>query len=136
MTQTPPFPAVLSGVYRTPADVGQLRSQSHDAGVAWWEIDMGAHPGKRAALNAIAKSVGAPASTFGENWDALADVLQDLSWDSAPRRVLHLRGRWDAGADERATLVEVLRASADYWRSRARSFVVFVDDAAELPAWR
>jgi hypothetical protein len=135
MTESSQFPAARSGVYRTPADVSRLESQSREADLAWLEIQLDAFPGKRAGLNAIAKTMGAPAGTFGENWDALADVLQDLSWDDASGHVLHLRGHWDASPDDRATLVEVLRASADYWRSRSRAFLVFLDDVAELPAW-
>ena len=34
-----------------------------------------------------------------------------------------------------ATLIEVLRHAADYWKARGTPFVVFVDDAAELPLW-
>jgi hypothetical protein len=135
MTQTTQFSSERSGVYRAPDDMSRLRPLSHDAGLAWSEVDLNAFPGKQAALDAIASAVGAPAATFGANWDALADVLQDLSWRAAPGHVLHLRGHWGASADDRATLVEVLRASADYWRSRGKPFVVFVDGLAELPGW-
>jgi Barstar (barnase inhibitor) len=115
--------------------VSRLQSQARASGLPWSEIDLTASPGKHAGIHALARAVGAPAATFGANWDALADVLQDLSWHAAPGCVLHLRGDWNASIDERATLLEVLRASADYWRGRGRPFVVLVDGAAELPAW-
>jgi hypothetical protein len=135
MTQPAHFASERSGVYRTPSDVSRVQGQSAAAGLAWSEVDLGACPGKNAGVQAIAKAIGAPAATFGTNWDALADVLQDLSWRPAAGHVLHVRGTWDASADDRATLLEVLRASADYWRSRGRLFVVFVDAGTELPAW-
>ena len=135
MTQSEPFPSTHSGVYRTAADVSRLQSQARASGLAWSEIDLRASPGKHAAIHALAGAIGAPAATFGANWDALADVLQDLSWVTAPGYVLHLRGDWNASSDERATLLEVLRASADYWRSKGTPFIVFVDGAAELPSW-
>jgi hypothetical protein len=112
-----------------------LHAQARDAGLAWSELALDAFPGKQAALGAIARAIGAPGDTFGGNWDALADVLQDLSWHAHSGHVLHLRGKWEAGVDDRATLLEVLRASADYWRSRGRPFIVFVDHATDLPPW-
>lgn len=80
----------------------------------------------------------AAASDFGRNWDALADVLQDLSWQAASAYVLHLR---ECAAASRAlgrdwaTLLEILAESAMYWKRRRKPFVVLVDDAAELPPW-
>jgi hypothetical protein len=135
MTQSTQFSSERSGVYRTPDDVSRLQTHSREAGLAWSEVGLDVFPGKQAALDAIAGAIGAPSGTFGANWDALADVLQDLSWRASGGHVLHLRGRWDASADDTATLVEVLRASADYWRSRGKPFFVFVDGLAELPAW-
>jgi Barstar (barnase inhibitor) len=135
MTQSDEFSSVRSGVYRAAAEVNRLQSQSQESGLAWSEVDLDAFPGKHAAIEAIASAIGAPAATFGANWDALADVLQDLSWRAASGQVLHLRGRWDANGDDCATLLEVLRASADYWRSRGKPFIVIVDGAAQLPPW-
>jgi hypothetical protein len=135
MTQSAQFSSERSGVYRTVPDVSRLRAQATDAGLVWSEVTLDAFSGKHAGIGAIARAIGAPAATFGTNWDALADVLQDLSWHAASGHVLHLRGRWDANADDRATLVEVLRASADYWRSKGKPFFVFADDPAELPEW-
>jgi hypothetical protein len=135
MTQPPQLSNERSGVYRTPDDASRLRAQAGSEALGWSEVDLAAAPGKHAGIAAIASAMRVPGDTFGANWDALADVLQDLSWDSAAGHVLRLRGPWNASVDERATLLEVLRASADYWRSRGKPFVVFVDGAPELPAW-
>jgi hypothetical protein len=135
MTRISAFPSERSGVYRTPADVNQLKTQALDAGLTWSEVSLDASPGKRAALDAIAQAIGAPAPTFGGNWDALADVLQDLSWHPSAGQVLHLRGKWQASGDDHATLLEIARASADYWRAKGKLFFVFVDGAVELAPW-
>lgn len=135
MTQDPPFTSERSGVYCTPADATWLQTQAREAGLRWSNVSLDAFAGKRAALEAIAHAIGAPTVTFGANWDALADVLQDLSWHAPAGHVLHLRGKWNASGDDRATLVEVARASADYWRAKGRPFFVFIDDSGELPQW-
>jgi hypothetical protein len=135
MMQSTHFRGERSGVYRTPPEASSLHAQARHAGLAWSELALDAFPGKHAALGAIARAIGAPHDTFGANWDALADVLQDLSWHAPSGHVLHLHGKWDASVDDRATLLEVLRASADYWRSRGQPFIVFVDDSTELPPW-
>jgi hypothetical protein len=135
MTPSAHFPSERSGVYRTPRDVSRLQVQAAEAGLDWSEVDLDASPGKDGGIQAIARAVGAPAATFGTNWDALADVLQDLSWRPAAGHVLHMRGTWQASVDDRATLLEVLRATADYWRARGRPFLVLADSAPELPLW-
>ena len=137
MTYSQPFPSSRSGVYRTPSDVDRLESEAQSGGHAWAEIGLGVCRTKQDALAAIADAVGAPAASFGANWDALADVLQDLSWRHAAGQTLRLRGTEALEpASERTTLLEVLQASAAYWRSRGKPFFAFVDDARELPEWR
>jgi Barstar (barnase inhibitor) len=135
MTQAAQFSSERSGVYRTPDDADRLQSQLEAAGIGWVDVNLDACPGKHAGIEAIARAVGAPRDTFGANWDALADVLQDLSWKAAAGHVLQLRGHWNASVDEGATLLEVLRASADYWRTRGKAFVVFMDGGGSLPSW-
>jgi hypothetical protein len=126
-----------SGVYRTPADVAILRDCA-GATLTWWEIDLGSVRTKHDLMNAFAAACGYP-GTFGHNWDALADVLQDFSWEHAAGYVLHLchadRARVSLGADWRV-LLDVLDESASYWKVRERAFVVFIDGATEFASWR
>lgn len=142
MTGSPPrttFTPAHSGVYRAPSSLAALRDTVVAARGAWIEIDLGSVKDKAALLKAFAAAFAFPA-TFGGNWDALADCLQDLSWRRDRGCVLYLRG---AGAYARtaplewATTLEIVTISANYWKTRDRSFVVLAADLAELPefAW-
>jgi hypothetical protein len=129
------FTAAQSGVYRTPAHVDAVR-QSIAPGKAWLEIDLGRAGNKNELMEAFADS-GFPAG-FGRNWDALADALSDLSWAPAEGYVLRLGNAGRAAlalGNEWATLIEVLRHAADYWKAHGKPFVALVDDAGELPPW-
>src|SRR6478672_1497548 len=98
MTYSQPFPSSRSGVYRTPSDVDRLESEAQSGGHAWAEIGLGVCRTKQ----------DAPAASFGANGDALADVLQDLSWRHAAGQTLRLRGTEALEpASERTTLLEV-----------------------------
>ena len=126
-----------SGVYRAPQKLGSLRTALVQDDSAWLEADLAQARTKAELLERLASACAFPA-TFGRNWDALADALQDMSWRPACAYVLHLRHAAAAaqalGADW-ATLLEVLSSSAMYWKEHGKAFVVFVDDAPELPQW-
>jgi hypothetical protein len=128
---TPP----QSGVYRTPVHVDAVRgSIAKDA--LWLDLDL-AHAGSKSGLMDAFAGIGLPGH-FGRNWDALSDVLTDLAWHDAPAYVLRLANAAPAAralGSDWATLIEVLRHAADYWKAKGKPFVVFVDDAAELPLW-
>lgn len=79
---------------------------------------------KDALLDAIAGALAFP-STFGGNWDALADSLGDLSWLPAPGYVLlldHCADLRDAAPEDFATLLEILDEAAT---AHARAGVPF-----------
>lgn len=79
-------------------------------------------------LEAIARELQFPA-WFGDNWDALEDSLGDLSWRKGEGHVLLFTGY----PEERALLIDVLRASAEYWAGRGKPFfAVFIDPGRRL----
>ena len=83
-------------------------------------VDLASATGKRALIDAIATALEFP-STFGHNWDALADSLGDLSWLPAPGYMLlldHTQGLREAAADDFDTLLEILE---DATRAHARA---------------
>lgn len=126
----------VNGVYRAPAAVALLQTIVRRAGLRWVVVDLRRARGKHALLGACARGFQFPAS-FGGNWDALADCLQDLSWLAEPGTVVLLRGDADfavAAPDEHAMLLEILAASAEYWQSRGRVFIALSEDGAGLPA--
>jgi hypothetical protein len=124
-----------SGVYRTPRLLAPLREAGAAARCAWIEMDLAAVTDKAGLLAVFAAALAFP-PTFGSNWDALADSLQDLSWRRERGYVMHLGG---AGALSRAapadwaTALEILAASAIYWKDRGTVFIVLADGIAGLP---
>lgn len=78
---------------------------------------------KAGYLAALAAAVGAPES-FGSNWDALADVLQDLSWADAPAYELRLYGAAALSEADAAIAADILAGTADFWAARGKSFRV------------
>ena len=125
-----------SGVYRSPPDRAGLVARVVGAGGSAVSADLAPVRTKSELLATLARSLALPA-TFGANWDALADSLQDLPVPPQGS-VLHLE---HTNAVERAlagewlTFVEILRDAAVYWKEHGKAFVVFIDDASELPAW-
>jgi RNAse (barnase) inhibitor barstar len=100
-------------------------------------VDVHAVRSKRELLEALSGALALPDS-FGRNWDALADSLQDLP---VPENgwLLHLEHgsalQAPLGSDW-LTLLEILGEAAIYWKGRGRAFVVLIDGATELPLWR
>lgn len=125
-----------NGVYRAPAAVALLQTIVRRAGLRWVVVDLRRARGKHALLSACARGFVFPES-FGGNWDALADSLQDLSWLAEPGTVALLRGDADfavVAPDEHAMLLEILGASAEYWQPRGRVFIALSEGSAGLPA--
>ena len=136
MTATARFPAERSGVYGWTLGAAS-RSSATAAGVEWLEADLEKAGDKKTLLRKIAAAAGYP-GVFGENWDALADVLQDLAWRPADAYVLRLSNAAHARrtpGDDWRTLLGILSDTAAYWKRRGKAFVVLVDDAPELPQW-
>lgn len=135
MTTLAPFLSKRSGVYLVPADIHGLEDAARDRNLAWSIVDLGNVSGKEALMSAFAAALEAPPS-FGRNWDALADVLGDLSWRPAAGFVLHIaRASAFASASpaEWATLLEVLRDAAMYWRDKSVPFFALFETDAPLP---
>lgn len=137
MNEPTVFAPERAGVYRAPTRLQVVRDSVIAAGGSWFDIDLAPVRTKAQLLGAFAAAGDFP-PTFGCNWDALADVLQDLSWRRATGYVLHLRQSAPAvfalGADWQ-TLLEVLAESAMYWKDRGKPFIALVDHASELPPW-
>ncbi|MGW8182626.1 MAG: barstar family protein [Burkholderiales bacterium] len=121
--------AERSGVYLAPADTSAIRAAATRGSLAWAELDSAAARSKDQFLAACARDLGFP-DWFGGNWDALADCLQDRSWQPAPGLVVLWRGasRFAATApDDFATALEIFRDAATYWKERGRLFIALLD---------
>ena len=138
MSRSSPLAAERSGLYRAPAAPDRLREKAEASGAAWLAADLTPVRTKAGLLRTIADAGGFP-RTFGSNWDALSDSLQDFSWRPASGYVLHLTGAGSAAqalGPDWATFLEILGQAADYWKGREKPFVVLIDAARELPAFQ
>lgn len=131
------FDAARSGVYRAPQAPGPAREAALRAGLACFSVDLAPVVDKAQFLDACAAGLGLP-PTFGRNWDAFADCLQDFSWRTAAGYLVHLRHASafaKAAPRDYATAIEILHESAAFWKARGKPFVALVDDAGGLPGF-
>ena len=98
---------------------------------AWLKVSLQGVHDKAGFLAACASDLNFPAH-FGGNWDAFADLINDLSWVPADAYVIVFEQADEfalEAPDDYATALEILRAAADAWRARNRPFVVVLDYA-------
>ncbi|HSD39620.1 MAG TPA: barstar family protein [Rhodocyclaceae bacterium] len=103
-----------------------------------WSVDINATQTAPALLRQIGQALHFP-QWYGENWDALADCLTDLSWSEADGFIVILRGcdaLHTAQPGLWKTLTDILGEVSDFWRENQIAFWVLVDGAADtLPAF-
>ncbi|MEU3726174.1 barstar family protein [Streptomyces sp. NPDC031705] len=104
-----------------PQPLAPALAAAEEAGWSVVRLDLDGVRSKAALMRRCARILGAP-QWFGGNWDALADVLTDLSWlPDAPGRLLAVTS-WRGYAAERPddwdTLREVLEEAAGFWREQ------------------
>ena len=118
----------LSGVHAWSGDVHALAAAAAAAKLGYFVVDLKGVDSKAALLVAVAKGLKLP-EHFGNNWDALADSLEDgdcvgkngcvIAFTRAgPYRKAH-------GVDW-TTFEDILAEASDYWRERHKPFWTFV----------
>jgi RNAse (barnase) inhibitor barstar len=118
----------LAGVHGWKGDVHPLASAAAAAKLRYHAADLRAVANKSEMLAALAKGLALP-EHFGNNWDALADSVEDEEWLGRNGCVIALS---HAGAYRKAhgpdwtTLEDIFAEAADYWRERHKPFWVFV----------
>ena len=113
-----------SGVYRTRQEKDILDATRGA------KLDVVTVDAKDNLFDSLARALALP-DWFGRNWDALEDVLGDLSWRKADGHVVIFR-TFPAGEDF-GILVDVLRTTAEYWAGRGKPFfAVFLDAGKSL----
>jgi len=120
-----------AGTYRLNCPPDDLRSAVEQAGYALFEADLAGMQGKGAFLAAVAQAIHAP-GWFGNNWDALADALSDLSWKPAAGYVLLLHNggeKLGLNDDDQGITSEIFTHTTAFWKYRGKPFWVFFDDA-------
>ncbi len=116
-----------AGAYRLNCPLDELRAAVAQVGFALFEADLAAVNDKGGFLAAVAQAIHAP-GWFGNNWDALADALGDLSWQPAAGYVLLLRNGGEAmglPAADLGVATGILDDTVSFWKSQGKPFWVF-----------
>lgn len=135
MSENPGSAYAAGGVYASPRELAPLRRAFSGALDEWREVDLSAVRDKAGVLAASARALDFP-SSFGANWDAWADSLQDLSWLRWSRLVIHVRGAAgvrNAAPDDWRIALDILDDAAKYWSTRGRTLLVLVEGGGAPP---
>ena len=119
-----------AGVYRLSCPLTVLEANVVLSGLILFEVGMSVVHGKGEFLAAMAQVLRAP-DWFGHNWDALADVLGDLSWQPASGYVLLLCGGGEnlgLGEVDHEIVTEIFNDTVNYWKLQGKPFWVFIAD--------
>ena len=118
----------LSGVHAWSGDTHPLATAAAAAKLKYFAADLKAAESKETLLAAVAKGLRLP-EHFGNNWDALADSLEDTEWVGSHGCVIaltHAGGYRKAHGVDWTTFEDILAEASDYWRERHKPFWVFV----------
>lgn len=133
--------AAACGVFHLAREPYEIERAAREAGLACHRIDIHHAHGKNDFLALLAKAMAFP-DWFGGNWDALADCLTDLSWQTAPGHAIVLEKAKHFGSghvEEFNAAIEVLQHAAACWRDAGKPFWVFIHGAqgwdSGLPKW-
>jgi Barstar (barnase inhibitor) len=121
-----------AGIFRLNCEMQKLHAIAAEAGMVLLEADLSAVGSKGEFLAAVAQAVKAP-EWFGNNWDALADALGDLSWldmavEPVPGYVLLLHNGGEMlglSPEEHAIALEIFGDAVKFWKSQDKPFWVF-----------
>ena len=119
-----------AGVYRLTCQLAVLEANVMLSGLTLFEVDLTVVHGKGEFLAALAQVLAAP-DWFGHNWDALADVLGDLSWCPSAGYVLMLSGGDESlGLSEadHAIVTGIFEDTVNFWKQQGKPFWVFFAD--------
>jgi RNAse (barnase) inhibitor barstar len=101
---------------------------AHEAKLRYLDVDL-SHATDRATLfAALARGLALPAH-FGNNFDALADVLEDRDWlgkRGVAIRLAHATHYRKTHPNEWSTLEDILVEASAFWRDRHVAFWVVV----------
>ncbi len=117
-----------AGVRDWHGDFDTVKTAAGAAKLLFRSVDAAHADSKSALLAALAKGLKLP-EHFGDNWDALADCLEDGDWLGSHGMVIAIRHAANyrkAHAADWETLSDILSEAAEYWRERRKPFWVFV----------
>ena len=118
----------IAGVHAWHGDVKALAAAASAAKLRFAATDLSGVNSKAELLAAVAKGLKLP-EHFGNNWDALADSVEDGDWLGKSGCVIalaHSAAYRKAHGVDWTTFEDILAEAADYWRERHKPFWVFV----------
>jgi RNAse (barnase) inhibitor barstar len=117
-----------AGVHAWHGDTHALAAAAAAAKLAFREVDLKGAASKAELMAALGKGLGL-AEDFGENFDALADCIEDAEWAAGGTVVVlrHTAAYRKGHAADWSTLDDILSEAAEYWQERHKPFFVFVD---------
>lgn len=116
-----------AGVYSITCALSDMRNAATTCGFHVFDVDLSSVHSKGEFLAAIAETIHAPV-WLHKNWDALADVLGDLSWQPAPGYVLVLRNGGELlnlGESDHEIARDILQDTVSFWKTQGKPFWVF-----------
>jgi RNAse (barnase) inhibitor barstar len=118
-----------AGVFHLPiTKAADIAAAARANGFRAVRVDLADCDDKEAVLATLGTALEFP-DWFGQNWDALADCLTDLSWCQAPGYVLVFSGSSNFAAvapDDFDTLIEILSQASASWSELQVPFWAFV----------
>ncbi|MEN9489929.1 MAG: hypothetical protein RJA63_378 [Pseudomonadota bacterium] len=129
-----------AGIYVADDDTARAMFQAGPAaGFNVYRIDLSQAHSAQELHRIFGKALHFP-EWHGNNWDALADSLTDMSWNEADGYLLILQ-RSEVLAknspDDHETLLQVLADTVAAWREQGLAFwILFVGDFPSLPSVR
>jgi len=118
----------IAGVHSLHGDPHALAAAAHAAKLRFHSTDLKGVDSKVALLAALSKGLKLPPH-FGNNWDALADSVEDGDWlgkNGVAIVLMHTAHYRKAHGIDWTKLEDILAEAADYWRERHKPFWVFV----------
>ena len=117
-----------AGVREWSGPVEPLKAAAAHANLAFAVVDLAKARDKAALIGELDRQLKLP-EHFGQNWDALADVLEDRDWLGKRGRtiVLSHAAAWRREhPNEAGTLEDILAEASAFWKERNVPFWVFV----------
>lgn len=118
----------IAGVHSWHGDTTALSSAAVAAKMRYLSADLKTVNSKPELLLALSKGLQLP-EHFGNNWDALADSVEDSAWlgkNGVVITLLHAAAYRKAHGIDWTKLEDILAEASDYWRERHKPFWVFV----------
>lgn len=120
----------LGGVFQlTLADThAEIEKMAKTAKLAYFHIEGKKIEKKEQFLNHAAVAMHFP-EHFGNNWDAFADCLEDLSWHDAKGYLVlydHYDGLASHAHGQFDTLLEIFQSAVEYWREQGKPMLVLL----------